>query len=618
MISENSLNGYVKHYIEKDYTKTAIMITGEWGCGKSYYIEKVLTPFLTEQGHEVLVVSLYGIEDLFALSRSIYMEARFSKLKATFEKRKIHLFKNSAEKVNAGKIVASNVAKNVAKNVFNFDIDVSDKALKGLYSSVNLSGKLLVLEDLERSNIDILKVLGFVNNLVEQDQVKVLLVANESELLNIKTPSPVDIDAIVEAMFQEQKEKKEQQSEKMIDESVVKYIEAKEKTIGDTVQFQLSQEVAISSIVELFNNSILTEIFNDGLQDYIKSIVQSICKRNLRIFIFGTQKAVDVFERIPYDKGQKDFYKCIWISAIYFSVRIRTTSDSKWSDENILSTKLGCNDYPLPRFLYDYILNQTFEPESVKEAMDTYRNYRLYENAHNNISDKDYNTLCEYYLHEDVEVRTALDNIAKKLQNVEVFPITIYGKLAYYAIVAGNIVKHDISDLEKAMKANMESFAKDIENIDDVFLRHYEIHDTDVLKQYLSLVDGLKESFYGAKKVDSFSYKPEDIDFMHDDAYKNKNKYVTNHRFISNYKIEKIAGMLLSSSAEQIHNFRGALLCIYRDVWISSFDEVDISALKLLKKLVKDGLCNAERIDNIKKKQLGWLCEDIDEILSEK
>lgn len=614
MISEKSLNEYVKHYIEKDFTRTAILINGEWGCGKSYYIEHILTPFLIKSGYDVLVVSLYGIEDLSALSRNIYMEARFSKIKSTWGKKLFQLFDKHAEGIAAGRIIASNIVK----NFFHFDISASDKALKRLYSSVNLTGKMLVLEDLERSNIDVLKVLGFVNSLVEQDQVKVLLVANESELLHIKTPSPVDIDAIVEAMFQEQKEKKEQQSKKMIDESVVKYIEAKEKTIGDTVQFQLSQEVAISSIVELFNNSILTEIFNDGLQDYIKSIVQSICKRNLRIFIFGTQKAVDVFERIPYDKGQKDFYKCIWISAIYFSVRIRMTSDSKWSDEINLSTKLGCNDYPLPRFLYDYILNQTFEPESVKEAMDSYRNYRLYENTHNNISDKDYNTLCEYYLHEDAEVQTALDNIAKKLHNVEFFPITIYGKLAYYVIVAGNIVKHDISEIEKAMKGNMEFFAKDIDNIDDVFLRHYEIHEPDVLEQYLSFVDELKERFYGAKKVDRFSYKPEDIDYMHDDALKNKNKYLTNHRFISNYKIEKIVEMLFYSSAEQIHNFRGALLCIYRDVWISSFDEVDISALKLLKQLVNDRLCNIEGIDNIKRKQLEWLCENIDEFLSEK
>ena len=41
-------------------------------------------------------------------------------------------------------------------------------------------------EDLERSSIDIIEVLGFVNNLVEQDGVKVLLVANEEEIIQCR------------------------------------------------------------------------------------------------------------------------------------------------------------------------------------------------------------------------------------------------------------------------------------------------------------------------------------------------------------------------------------------------------------------------------------------------
>lgn len=62
-----------------------------------------------------------------------------------------------------------------------------------LYSSVDLSSKLLVFEDLERSNIDLIKLLGYVNNLVERDGVKVLLVANENEILN-KTPETFDFN----------------------------------------------------------------------------------------------------------------------------------------------------------------------------------------------------------------------------------------------------------------------------------------------------------------------------------------------------------------------------------------------------------------------------------------
>ena len=35
----NGLNNYILHYLLKDKTGTAIMLTGEWGSGKTYYIE---------------------------------------------------------------------------------------------------------------------------------------------------------------------------------------------------------------------------------------------------------------------------------------------------------------------------------------------------------------------------------------------------------------------------------------------------------------------------------------------------------------------------------------------------------------------------------------------------
>ena len=38
-MTNDELNQYIKHYIEKDKTGRAIMLTGSWGIGKSYYIK---------------------------------------------------------------------------------------------------------------------------------------------------------------------------------------------------------------------------------------------------------------------------------------------------------------------------------------------------------------------------------------------------------------------------------------------------------------------------------------------------------------------------------------------------------------------------------------------------
>ena len=43
-MTNDELNQYIKHYIEKDKTGRAVMLTGSWGMGKSYYIKNSLIP----------------------------------------------------------------------------------------------------------------------------------------------------------------------------------------------------------------------------------------------------------------------------------------------------------------------------------------------------------------------------------------------------------------------------------------------------------------------------------------------------------------------------------------------------------------------------------------------
>ena len=69
------------------------------------------------------------------------------------------------------------------ESFLNIDLSMDEKDLENLYKSIDLKDKLLVFGDVERSGIDLIEFLGYVNNLVETDGVKVLLVVNEEELL---------------------------------------------------------------------------------------------------------------------------------------------------------------------------------------------------------------------------------------------------------------------------------------------------------------------------------------------------------------------------------------------------------------------------------------------------
>ena len=58
-MTNQELNEYILNYVEKDRTKSAIMLTAGWGTGKSYYIQNELCPFLKKREHQSIVVSLY-------------------------------------------------------------------------------------------------------------------------------------------------------------------------------------------------------------------------------------------------------------------------------------------------------------------------------------------------------------------------------------------------------------------------------------------------------------------------------------------------------------------------------------------------------------------------------
>ena len=69
------LTDHIKNYLENDKTRSAIMLTGPWGCGKSYYIQNTLIPALIKDNvSRCIVVSLYGLKNLESLSKNIYLE----------------------------------------------------------------------------------------------------------------------------------------------------------------------------------------------------------------------------------------------------------------------------------------------------------------------------------------------------------------------------------------------------------------------------------------------------------------------------------------------------------------------------------------------------------------
>lgn len=76
------------------------MITGEWGCGKSYFIKNIVKDYLRQSGildnKDYIVFSLYGINDLVDF-KSLFYDTIFIK-QYLGESNKVRKVKNRIRK----------------------------------------------------------------------------------------------------------------------------------------------------------------------------------------------------------------------------------------------------------------------------------------------------------------------------------------------------------------------------------------------------------------------------------------------------------------------------------------------------------------------------------------
>ena len=490
---------------------------------------------------------------------------------------------------------------------------MDDKDLTELYESVNLKDKLLILEDVERSNISVTSLLGYVNGLVERDGVKVLLVANENEILR-KTERKMEFD-----FSKISDNKKSDNTEKNVPEEVKLYLRIKEKTISDTIQFNGDFEQAVEQIIKEFDNYKLNMIFQRDQELYktVSNTVRNICGKNLRTFIFAIQKTVDVIDKMDSNDYEDDFFECLMFGIICLSSNIKADEFPKWDGNDYLSTKLGSNDMPLMRFAYDYIRWQNFDKSSVHKVYEAYKEFRFFE-RHAEYKDPDLRILSNYSEETEEHVLLALKNVEKKLNAPDEIGIHAYCKLAYYMIYVGSVVGFDYKKSCELMIKNAKGIGSKTNTDADIFFSHtYCIEDEKIKRVYEEFLKQLAESISFENKQQMFSYDPEDIEELYNNVCRNTNDYITGHRFLSKYNMDNIGEMLLKSTSEQLHDFRGILFAVYRNAGKGEFNEKDIEAMKQLLAIVEEKYDGENMWDKIQLMQINWLKSNLKDFIEQ-
>lgn len=298
----------ILNYIKRKETSYAILLNGKWGNGKTFFWKNILKKKIEENGKKTIYVSLYGVSNTEEIDKKIVLDRlRFGK-------------KIAKNKIGGGVTELGKVAFSVLKK---YDFTGVSNELENInYKDFfNYTNTVLCFDDLERVNMSIEEVLGYINNFVEHDGIKVIIIGNEEEITEKLNDQNRELKMLTAYFYSKKAEDlnsdKMQKSKntKILVEDLRKnqlgdlfnkknqYKRIKEKLIGKTLNIQLDEANIIGNILVQFSSAKLHSFLEHNIE-IIESIFKVSENHNIRIL----KQALEDFE-IIYNECLKNKYK---------------------------------------------------------------------------------------------------------------------------------------------------------------------------------------------------------------------------------------------------------------------------------------------------------------------
>ena len=321
-------------YIRADYTDYAIMINGEWGSGKTYFWNhkvrnKIESMQINGKQYTTIYMSLYGISNLEDISKKIFIET------TQLMDKNLRKYMNSHGQTSIPEYAKTGL------DMANF-FGVTQNGDKIDYAKFfSTDDKILCFDDLERANVDVIDILGYINNFVEHDHIKTIIICNEKELSTKIKNSNVEMKTFI-ATYLLDKEGTLTKTDKPMVEQIKDKIEyvfdkaneyerIKEKLIGETFEYAPEFNYIINGLLMRFENSpelirFLRE--NTGL---IISTFNKSGTRNLRILKHALNDFKKIFEMVSknYPKTSNRVLQTMLIFTIAVSFEIKAGKVTK-------------------------------------------------------------------------------------------------------------------------------------------------------------------------------------------------------------------------------------------------------------------------------------------------
>jgi hypothetical protein len=313
------VENYCIEYIENEVNpQFAILIKGEWGCGKTYFINNLISRYREKgkkiQSNEIVYISLFGIGQLTEIDERLFQ--KMHPILSSEQFKYATGFIRSA--VNAGIKISSAGTINVS----GFDL-MPTKKIK----STELKKKLIIVDDIERTNLYPSQIFGYFSEYLYQLDTKLIFIGNEDKIIKI-------------------------------DGEKDDYQKIKEKTIG--VEFSIKPEI------ERAINTFIKELSLDNDMEYIMTdCLEAIsilnCKnlRTVRQCLFNLKLLHMALNKEILEKNGKIISK-IFIN-LFIQKSLNTISDKNQIRDAIIGFdeyKMNYNKYKKMReeknLIFDY------------------------------------------------------------------------------------------------------------------------------------------------------------------------------------------------------------------------------------------------------------------------
>ena len=543
-------------YIRAEYTDYAIMINGEWGSGKTYFWNHKIKPKIEAMqvnGKKLtpIYMSLYGISNLEEISKKIFIET--TQL----------MDKNLKKFMGASGVGSIPEYAKTGLDMANF-FGVTQNGDRLDYAQFfSTDDKVLCFDDLERANVDVIDILGYINNFVEHDHIKTIIICNEKELSTKLKNSNLEMKTFIATYLLDKENKLNIKTDKPMVERIRDTIEyvfdkandyerIKEKLIGETFEYAPEFNYIINGLLMRYeNNADLIRFLRENTA-LITSTFNKSGTRNLRILKHALNNFKKIFDTVtnsyPNTNNRVLQTMLIFTIAISFEIKAGKITKDKFVNINnneeyksvLVSSRVFMDnrrfyikefdnnyyynfkaEYRFFKFIEKYVRTRIFDMKIFKENMEVIRD---------TVDTKQlpgYKRLLteEYWKIPDDQFNGVIDETLDYVKNGRIEIIQIVKLFSYFAyFIKKDLINYDmrtiksvffngmnISSLTSTYCANVDEELSQVA-IEDEFEPDME----EILKHFNEINMQLKTKMYNEKAEEIFKYIPMKMEMFYD------------------------------------------------------------------------------------------------------